>query len=343
MQTPYEVVCRAIEFRGPDRVPMRFDACGVNDTHGVIHEQPGVPAKPTDNEWRHWTDEWDCGWVRSEVQNMGRVAGHPLADWKAMDPYEFPDPYAGARWATMENQLADAGDLYVLIGNGFTLWERAFYLHGYEAMLADFYLVPDRVHELLDRILDFHLGLCQVIGRRFQGRIHGMAMTDDWGTQQSTTISVPLWREFFKERYRRLYEAIHQAGMHAWMHSCGRINDIVGEWVDVGLDVVNLQQPTLLGIGEMGRRYRGRICFETVVDIQKTLPFGTREEIEGEARLLLERWGEAQGGFILSDYGDGVAIGVPEERKWWMFEAFKKNDPWARIWHQTPRTDRRSK
>jgi uroporphyrinogen decarboxylase len=329
MQSPREVVRRAVEFQSPDRIPMRFDACGVNDTHAVNYEQLNVPPKPAGTEWRNWIDEWGCGWVRSEVENMGRVAGHPLADWERLDRHTFPDPYAEARWATLEDQLAGAGEKYVIIGNGFTLWERAFYLHGYESMLADFYLAPDRVHELLDRILNFHLGVCRVIGQRFHGRVHGMGMTDDWGTQQSSTISIPLWRTFFKERYEKLYHAIHKAGMHAWMHSCGRVNDVVGEWIDVGLDVVNLQQPTLLGIEEMGRRYRGRVCFETVVDIQKTLPFGTRGEIEAEAALLLREWGTPEGGFILSDYGDGIAIGVPDERKWWMFEAFKQDDPWT--------------
>jgi len=330
MQTPYEVVRRAIELQEPDRLPMRFDACGVNDTYGVHYEPPAASPLDRSPGARQARDEWGCGWVKSEVQNMGRVGGHPLADWKAMDAYEFPDPYAEARWATMEDQLASAGDRYVVIGNDFTLWERAFYLHGYEAMLADFYLAPDRVHELLDCILAFHLGICEVIGQRFRGRIHGMSMTDDWGTQQSSTISVPLWREFFKERYRKLYDAIHEAGMHAWMHSCGKVNDIVGEWIDVRLDVVNLQQPTLLGIEEIGRCYRGKICFETVVDIQRTLPFGAREEIEGEAALLVREWATPKGGFILSDYGDDAAIGVPDERKWWMFEAFKKHDPRAK-------------
>jgi len=329
MQTHHEVVQRAIQFEGPDRLPMIFDACGVNDTYAVLYEPPAQSPLDRSPGSRQALDEWGCGWVKSEVQNMGRVAGHPLADWKTLDSYPFPDPHAEHRWATMEHQLAGAGDRYVIIGNGFTLWERAFYLHGYEAMLADFYLGPDRVHDLLECILDFHLGICKVIGERFRGRIHGMAMTDDWGTQSSSTIGVALWREFFKPRYKRLYDAIHREGMHAWMHSCGKVTDIVGEWIDVGLDVVNLQQPTLLGIEEIGERYRGKICFETVVDIQKTLPSGTRQEIEAQAVQLMREWGTPEGGFILSDYGDGAAIGVPDERKWWMFTAFKNNDPWA--------------
>ena len=91
--------------------------------------------------------------VRGELGQLGKSPPHRHPASRITPP----DPYAEARWATMEDQLAGADDRYVVIGNGFTLWERAFYLHGYEAMLADFYLAPDRVHELLDRILDFHV------------------------------------------------------------------------------------------------------------------------------------------------------------------------------------------
>jgi hypothetical protein len=86
--------------------------------------------------------------------------------------------------------------------------------------------------------------------------------------------------------------------------------------------VVNLQQPTNLGIIEIGEQYRGQICFETICDIQTTLPHGTEEEVRREARLLLEHWRTDKGGFVLSDYGDGKAIGVPDERKRMMLQAF---------------------
>ena len=69
--------------------------------------------------------------------------------------------------------------------------------------------------------------------------------------------------------------------MHAWMHSCGHVNDIVGEWIDCGLDVVNLQQPRNLGIEEIGARYRGKICFETPLRHPDDAAAGTDERDPG--------------------------------------------------------------
>ncbi len=87
---------------------------------------------------------------------------------------------------------------------------------------------------------------------------------------------------------------------------------------------------TQCGIEEIGRRYRGRICFESLCDIQHTLPFKSHADIEEEAQLLLASWATPDGGFILIDYGDGEAIGVSLERKRVMLDAFLRADPWRK-------------
>ncbi len=93
--------------------------------------------------------------------------------------------------------------------------------------------------------------------------------------------------------------------------------------------VLNLQQPRVFGdLAAFGRRFAGRVCLESLCDIQHTLPFASDDAIREEARLLLEHWGTPQGGFILSDYGDGQAIGVPLEKKQVMLRAFLDADRW---------------
>ena len=109
-----------------------------------------------------------------------------------------------------------------------------------------------------------------------------------------------------------------------------KVNAIIEPLIEIGLDVINLQQPRALGIDEIGRRFAGRICFESLCDIQRTLPFEGREAIEAEAALLLARWATPEGGFVLSDYGDGEAIGVPLWKKQAMLDAFVNQDPYRR-------------
>ncbi len=320
----YEVVRRAIEFDTPDRLPVHFDSLGLSDIHGVGWNQIGTG----DARLRETLDEWGCLWMRSEVANMGQVKGHPLADWAALDRFRWPDPDNPAFYGGMEERFAGAEGKYVSTGIFMLLFERMHALHGFESTLADLYLEPERMERLADRIVEFDLDIIANIARRFPGRIHGFAFTDDWGSEQATFVAPALWDAFFKPRYKRIFDAAHSQGWHVWMHSCGKVNAIVDSLIDIGLDVINLQQPRALGIEEMGRRFRGRICFESLCDIQHTLPFKGAPEIEAEARLLLATWATPAGGFILSDYGDGQAIGVPLEKKQIMLGAFLKADPW---------------
>jgi len=319
-----EIVRKAIEFDLPERVPIVFTRDSDDDSCMLDYGTLGSGAK----FWkplRVVKDEWGCVWGSTEQDNMGQVKEHPLKNWDAMKNYKFPDPNVQERFANLENLLRDVSGKYVILNCPFSLFERMHYLHGFTELLQDFYLYPKEVHELAERVLSFQIGIIRGLNK-FRGKVHGILMTDDWGTQESTIISLPLWREFFKSRYKRLFTAIHNAGMHAWLHSCGKINDFVGEFIDVGLNVINFGQPTLVGIEEIGNSFAGKICFANCIDIQTTLPFGTLDEIKAEAKLLIEKWGTLQGGFIAMAVLEPECIGVSKDRINVLVNAFKEGN-----------------
>ena len=332
--TSYEVVKRAVEFDGPDRLPIRFDMLpDVTDVRPVMWKQIGTgdPAK------QRTIDEWGCTWERSDVANMGQVKEHPLADWRALDAYAWPDFDDPAWYEGMEGYFYNAEGMYCMTGIFMLLFERMHALRGFENTLTDLYAEPERAAWLADRIVESDLTIIRNIHGRLGDRIHGLSFTDDWGTQRDTFISPALWDEFFKPRYERIFDSCHGLGWHVWMHTCGKVNGIIGSLIDIGLDVINLQQPRALGIEEIGEQFRGRICFESLCDIQHTLPFKGEAEIREEARLLLDKWGNDKGGFVLSDYGDAAAIGVSWETKQVMLDAFRDADPWRRGGVRGPR------
>jgi len=325
--TSYEAVRRAVEFDYPARLPVRFESLGLSDLHAVGWNQIGTG----DKSLRETVDEWGCLWQRSGVANMGQVKGHPMDGWAKLGRFRWPDPDDPAFYLGMEERFRGSDDKYVTTGIFMLLFERLHALRGFENTLTDLYLERERLEALADRIVAFDLGIIENISRRFPGRIHGFSFTDDWGTELATFISPALWDDFFKPRYKKIFDAVHAAGWHVWMHSCGKVNGIIEGLIEIGLDAINLQQPRALGIEEIGERFRGRICFESLCDIQHTLPFGSNDEIRAEAKLLLAAWANGRGGFVLSDYGDGTAIGVSEDKKRVMLEAFLENDPWRLI------------
>jgi len=320
---PREIVHRAIEFQNPPRLPF------------WQHEFPDVP----DDVWDIWEmdhaqagwffdnpamDDWGCRWERTEMKNMGQVVEHPLADWSAFDCFRPPDPKNPFYFERIEPLLEQAGDRYVVVTSHFNLIERLHMLRGFVAMMDDFYLAPDRIEKLLDLILEFKLGLLDELWQRYGNRIDGIFLTDDWGTQKQTFVSTDIFEQFFAPRYATLFGAMHAHGWHAFLHSCGRINAFVPRLIELGVDVLNMQQPRAYGLVEFGEQFRGKVCFLATVDIQSTLPQGIEQQVREEAGLLVRHWSTPAGGLIAFHYGDPVALGIPPEMSAIMFDEFVK-------------------
>ena len=327
--TPRDVVARAVEFRRPARLPIRGYG-EASDCVGLGCDEIKPPEAAGDDA----LDQWLCRWAKTDTPNMGQVKGHPLEDLAGMAEFPWPDGDDPRRYENVPRRLAelqddpDRRDKYVLTGIFMILWERMHSLHGFESCMLD--LMDDRaeIHELADRIVEYDLAVVRRMHRLCGDAIQGFSFTEDWGTQLDLHISPELWRQFFFPRYRRIFRAIHQAGWHVWMHSCGKINKAIPGLIEAGCDVINMQQPRTNGIEEIGRRFAGRICFETLCDIQKTLPRGDRGEIRTEAEMLLRHWGTPEGGFVLGDYGDHLAIGATPETKRFMLATFRRTDPY---------------
>jgi hypothetical protein len=286
-----------------------------------------IPRKTEDRQRDgRRVDEWDCAWEQTELPNMGQVKGHPLRDVTEFERARIPDYTAGWRYEGLEEPFREAerADRYTQVGIFMILFERMHSLAGFEGVLTGLLEEPEAAAALADRIVDAQIALVRQYQERFGRRLHSFSMSEDWGTQQAAFVSMDLWRAFFLPRYRRIFGAMREGGQDVWVHSCGRVNEIVEGLIEAGAHAVNLQQPRALGIEEMGRRYRGRIAFESLADIQATLPTGDPARIRADAEALGRHWMTPAGGFVFSDYGDGRAIGAAPEAKLEMYRAFSR-------------------
>ena len=316
-----ERVRRAIERSGPDHIPLthatlpgavarygealdelyrRYPSDVVNvgaATTGEFGAQIGVPSR----------DTWGSLWVRYTEEHKGQVVGHPLADWDALSTYEPPDTASESLFSAIESNLdANAGRRYA-IADGDTLWQRMFYLHGYEATLQDLLLHPDRCADLRDRILAPMLRrmarLCRL------PELDGIHFRDDWGTQQALMIRPALWRTFFKPAYAQLFAPARNAGKHVWFHSDGAIEAIIPDLIEIGVQVLNPQVP-VIGRARLAALCGGQVCIEADIDRQWTLPYGSPKDVRAEVRADVAAFATVEGGYI----GRGEAAGdVPLE------------------------------
>ena len=110
-------------------------------------------------------------------------------------------------------------------------------------------------------------------------------------------------------------------------HCCGDIITLIPEMVELGVDVVQIDQPRLMGYENLIKASGGKICFSNCIDIQwSTLPQTTDEDIMKETEKMLDTYSELMpgGGLILIHYTRPWDINLSRERELIIAETFFK-------------------
>jgi uroporphyrinogen-III decarboxylase len=138
---------------------------------------------------------------------------------------------------------------------------------------------------------------------------------EDWGSQDRLLVRPALWRERFRPRFADLCSFAHALGLKVFMHSCGKMTDIIPDLIEVGVDLLQFDQPRIHGIDILCEMQQlTPITFWCPVDIQRTLQTKDEARIRQEVRELLEKLWRGEGGFVAGFYPDEPSIGL--EPKW---------------------------
>lgn len=239
-------------------------------------------------------DVFGVVWDRSVDKDIGIVEGCILPQ-PTLKGYDFPDPLDARFFADIPGQIARYGDRFRIFQIGFSLYERAWTLRGMENLMMDFYDHPGFVRELLNTIADYNLAQVQ---EALKFDIDAIYFGDDWGQQRGLQMSPATWREFLYPVLRRMYGAARDAGKYVMIHSCGDVDELFDDLVAIGLNCFNPFQPEVMDVFALLERYRGRLGFYGGLSTQKTLPYGSVEDVRRETRRLLAAG--AAGGYIFS-------------------------------------------
>ncbi len=252
------------------------------------------------NGWRRvdgevWSDQFGVRWDRTIDKDIGTVCVSPVTP-DNLSTYPFPDPDDPACFEGWDKELAARGDRFAVGNLGFSLFERAWTLAGMECVLMD--MADDKrfVNALLDRILDFNL---RIIEKACTFPIDAMRFGDDWGHQRGLIMGHALWSELIGPRVRKMYELTRAKGRHVLIHCCGKVDELFPDLIESGVEVFNPFQPEVMDVYEMKRRFGDSLTFFGGISTQKTLPYGTVNEVTEEVKRLLDRVG-TRGGYIAS-------------------------------------------
>jgi hypothetical protein len=185
-----------------------------------------------------------------------------------------------------------------------SLFERSYLLMGMEEALMAYLTETESMEQFLGAIADFNIELIERLDDAVD--LDMIWYGDDWGTQTQLFLPPEVWRVTVGKHTRRVYDCMKKRGIIINQHSCGRIESVFADMVEMGADIWNPCQPCN-DLAALKRDFAGRICFCGGIDSQFVLdkPGVTADEVRIEVRKRINEMA-AGGGYIA-----GPSHGVP--------------------------------
>lgn len=330
--TRRERVLAAVEHRQPDIVPYHVTFTqpahakmaaftGDPDFAGTIGNHLATAVVEPPDAWSeirpgYWRDEFGVIWNRTIDPDIGNPDNRVVTEenWRTV---AFPDPAHPRRFDQVAT-LADETERATMVQMGFSLWERAWSLAGMPELMMSMAFGDGFVDSLLDRVVEWNLAVLDGVLKYDFDIMH---FGDDWGQQRGLQFGPEHWRRYIKPRVAQMYARCRQAGKRVCIHSCGDIKQVLGDLIDLGVNVFNPFQPEVIDVRWAKREFGDRLCFWGGVSTQRTLPFGTAADVRREVKGLLRDIG-AGGGYICAPAHD-IPGDVPPENMQALIETLR--------------------
>jgi len=325
----------ALDHKEPDRVPIDYWATSAVNARLLEHfglstqeellahldvdfryvEGPKyVGPEPVVHDDGSVEDHWGVPRVRVEVESGDQtsiyqeVLHFPLKEAKSVDELRDYPKWPSPDWFDYDcvgRQVAEArrtGKVVVFMGdrmNRCAQLKPAMYVRGIDQILLDVALAPEIAEHIFQKITAFYLEYARRTFEAAGGGIDILMMGDDFGTQKGLFMSPQMWRRFLRPGFKAFIDLAKRYGAKVAHHSCGSIKPIIPDLIACGLDILNPVQPDVddMDRRELKRRHGDRLSFHGSISIQRTLPFGTPDDVRDEVRERVETLAPG-GGFI---------------------------------------------
>lgn len=302
----------ALRGRTPERVPCYYDSCQIM-LCSAIREAPAFGCSAGfDGYGVHQTATASAGGAYTPTPGYGPVVKDVeawreqiiLPDPEAIDWEETARLDARRKPVDRENFVQD-----IFYAKG--LFERLHFLLGFEEALVQIMMEPELVYDMVGAITDNKIKHIKKIAKYYKPDI--ITSHDDFAHHKGLFFSVETFREIFKPHLKRLIDAVHEEGILYKQHCCGKMEDLAGEFIELGIDALDPVQP-MNDIPRIKSILAGRAGVMGGLDIQGVVdsPEASEEQIRREVRRCIDQYGE-NGGYMI--YGASVHMYNPDSYK----------------------------
>ena len=271
--TPRENTILAYQRKQPPVLPCIFTDIGMVTSAFERFEGPGVGKDAFGVEWVYVPD------ARAPMPVPGKTMLKDIADWKEF--VKFPDVEA-MDWETMAD-MDMHGDLMgtiaagkfvrlpegqdILTGGKFGLYmflngffERLHSLMGFEGALVSLVEDPENTYDFFSAMADYKISVLKKVKQYY--KMDAIEFHDDYSCNRGMFMSLETFREVIKPNLKRVVDACHELGFLYEHHSCGKVEDLIPELIDIGADCISpLQYNCNRNVRELKDKYGDKICF----------------------------------------------------------------------------------
>lgn len=272
----------------------------------------------------YYEDEWGIGWRKVDYDKGSYTEPHhhPLASLEDPEEIIIPDFSEDSRYEEARHFVDNYGDSHAIVGEiSCTIFELSWYLRGFSQVLQDFHKNRDFLHAYFNKLKQWAL----TAGRKLvEAGVDIIFMGDDVGSQDQMLISPETFRDFLKPIYAELFKSFREINpdVKIAFHTDGNVFPIVEDYIEIGLDILNPVQPQALSPDKLKQEFGDRLTLWGSIDNQKTIPFGTTEEVRDEVISRLKK--VAPGGGLILGPSHSVQPDTPVENMMTFYETVKE-------------------
>ncbi|MHA1958931.1 MAG: uroporphyrinogen decarboxylase family protein [Candidatus Thorarchaeota archaeon] len=268
----------------------------------------------------------EFGFRSKLIGGYWEIVYFPWAEFTEIDEieeYEWPDTEDPARmdgvveWARYLHEETD----YVatgMVGGPWGVFEIcAHYLRGFEPFLLDLAARKELAEAMMDKALEYAMDMNRVFLDNVGDYLDIIQVGDDLGHQHGLLMSPKMYRDMIKGRHKKIYGDIHKRAPHVKMlyHSCGAVEPMIDDLIEVGVDILNPIQPLAKGMESKGlkKKYGDRLVFHGGIDLQEAMSsVGSIDDLKAEVDTRIEALAP-DGGYILAPAHNIQPDSTPEK------------------------------
>ncbi len=244
-----------------------------------------------------FVDEWGLNWQQKPGVLYYEKVNAPLqkATIADLEHYPWPDLAHPSRFvgvAEEARRLHEETPYAIAALSGSMIYDLCWLLRGMDTWLMDLATDPEFAHALLRKATDLWVAGVTAMLQEVGPFIDLISTSDDLGTSKGPFMSPEMYRRLIKPYHAEFFAAIKKmTKAKIFFHCCGSAYALIGDLIDVGIDVLNPIQVSAKDMGDTARLKRefGKdLSFCGGIDTRHVLPHGTPEEVRAEVRRRIK-------------------------------------------------------